>query len=69
MDPASGDDGGADQAVLVVQIERKRDGLTVMSKQVTSDLCSGGSRIIDPPREDELCIRNLIRMHDGYRSL
>jgi hypothetical protein len=68
LDPANGDDGGADQAVLVVQIQRKRDGLTVMSKQVTSDLSCRG-RVIDPPRESELCIRNLIRMHEGCRSL
>jgi hypothetical protein len=64
LDPANGDNGRPDQAVPVVQIERQRDVLTVMSEQVTSDLCCCG-RVIDPTREVEPCIGNSIRVSDG----
>jgi len=54
--PANGDDGCADEPVLVVEVERKRDLLPVMAEQITGEL-SGCRRTVDPARERQRHLR------------
>jgi hypothetical protein len=50
LDPADGQDGRADQAMPVVQVERQRDVLTASAEQVSGELRSRG-RPVDSAKE------------------
>jgi hypothetical protein len=64
LDPAGGKDRNADEAVLIVQVDRQRDVLPVMGEQVAGELgCRGG--IVDPPREVQLSVRHRIGAADA----
>lgn len=52
LDPANGDDGMADEAVAVIEVERQGQVLTPATEQVPGKAGSA-CRVVDPTRESE----------------
>jgi len=56
LSPADGENGGADETVPLVAVERKRDLLAMMAEQITGKLC-GSRGAVDPTRKSQRHLR------------
>jgi len=59
LDPADGDDSMPDEAVAVVHVEDEGH-VTAGAEEVPCDPCSRW-RVVDPPGQDEPCLRYSVR--------